>query len=52
MVKRIHLSLDPFSVEEGTLTPTMKIRRKDAYSKYKQELDGLYAFGEPRGGKL
>ncbi|KAF5386761.1 hypothetical protein D9615_001647 [Tricholomella constricta] len=47
MIKRIHLSLDPFSVEDGTLTPTMKIRRKDAYVKFKAELDQLYTLGEP-----
>ncbi|EIN07731.1 acetyl-CoA synthetase-like protein [Punctularia strigosozonata HHB-11173 SS5] len=53
-IKRIHVSLDPFTVENGTLTPTLKIRRKDAYAKYKAELDGLYALGEPasRGSKL
>jgi long-chain acyl-CoA synthetase len=27
MVKRIHLSMNPFSVENNTLTPTMKLRR-------------------------
>lgn len=26
-LKRIHLSLDPFSVAENTLTPTLKLRR-------------------------
>jgi long-chain acyl-CoA synthetase len=48
-VKRIHVSLDAFSVENGTMTPTFKIRRKDAYAKYKAELDGLYVLGEPSG---
>lgn len=47
MVKRIHLSMDPFSIEDKTLTPTLKIRRKDAYNKYKIHLDALYALGEP-----
>lgn len=47
MIKRIHLSLELFSMDNGTLTPTMKIRRKDAYNKYKTELDQLYALGEP-----
>lgn len=47
VVKRVHLSLDPFTVENNTLTPTMKIRRKDAYKKFKVELDGLYSLGEP-----
>ena len=46
-VKRIALSLNPFTVENGTLTPTLKIRRKDAYNLYKAELDALYALGEP-----
>jgi long-chain acyl-CoA synthetase len=42
MVKRIHLTLDPFTIEEGTLTPTLKLKRKDAYQKFKKELDALY----------
>ncbi|KIK63618.1 hypothetical protein GYMLUDRAFT_40677 [Collybiopsis luxurians FD-317 M1] len=46
-IKRIHMSLDPFSVEDGTLTPTFKIKRKDAYKKFKAELDALYALGDP-----
>ncbi|EIW85421.1 long-chain-fatty-acid-CoA ligase [Coniophora puteana RWD-64-598 SS2] len=53
-VKRLHLSLSPFSVEDNTLTPTFKLRRKDAYAKFKTELDALYALGEPAssGSKL
>lgn len=45
-VKRIHLTIDPFTVEEGTLTPTFKIRRKDAYTKHKEALEALFALGE------
>jgi len=41
-VKRIHICLEPFSVEDNTLTPTLKVRRKDVYQKYKREIDGLY----------
>jgi len=47
MIRRIHLSLTPFSVENGTLTPTMKIKRKDAWNLYQTELNALYALGEP-----
>ncbi|KAH7929786.1 long-chain-fatty-acid-CoA ligase [Leucogyrophana mollusca] len=47
-VKRIHLSLDPFCIEDNTLTPTLKLRRKDAFAKYKSELEALYALGEPK----
>ncbi|KAF7311555.1 Long chain acyl-CoA synthetase 7, peroxisomal [Mycena kentingensis (nom. inval.)] len=46
-IKNIHISFDPFTVEEGTMTPTLKLRRKDAYNKFKKELDALYALGEP-----
>lgn len=46
-IKRIHLTLDPFTVEDNTMTPTMKMRRKDAYNKHKVALDALYKLGEP-----
>jgi len=48
VIKRIHLSMDPFTIENGTMTPTMKIRRHDAYAKFKTELDNLYTLGEPK----
>ena len=47
MIKRIHLTLEAFSVENGTLTPTMKIKRKDAYQMYKSAINTLYRMGEP-----
>jgi len=39
--------MNAFSVDNNTLTPTMKIRRKDAYNMYKKEIDALYALGQP-----
>ncbi|KAJ7605183.1 hypothetical protein FB45DRAFT_1069562 [Roridomyces roridus] len=47
-VKRIHVTMNAFTVEDGSLTPTFKIKRKDAYNKFKAELDGLYELGEPK----
>eukprot|EP00917_Polyrhabdina_sp_WS-2016_P013928 GHVP01030404.1.p1 GENE.GHVP01030404.1~~GHVP01030404.1.p1 ORF type:complete len:712 (-),score=96.41 GHVP01030404.1:1510-3645(-) len=41
-VKNIHLESEPFSPENGVLTPTFKIKRKQAYEKYQQEIDILY----------
>jgi len=46
-LRRIHLSLDPFSVADNTLTPTLKLRRRDAYTKYKAALDALYELPDP-----
>jgi len=46
-LKRIHLSLDPFSIADNTLTPTLKLRRRDAYTKYKVALDALYELPDP-----
>ena len=54
-VKRVHVSNELFSMENGTLTPTFKIKRRDAAAKYQKELDALYALGEPHsanGAKL
>lgn len=54
-VRRIHVSNELFSVDNDTLTPTFKIKRKVAAAKYQKELDALYALGEPQplhGAKL
>jgi long-chain acyl-CoA synthetase len=44
------MTLSPFTIEDGTLTPTFKLKRKDAYLKFKKELDALYA--DTTGTKL
>jgi long-chain acyl-CoA synthetase len=36
-LKRIHVSLDAFTVEDGIMMPTMKLRWKNAYNKFKKE---------------
>lgn len=41
-IKRFHLTMDMFSTENDTLTPTLKIKRREAYNLYKSELDGMY----------
>ncbi|KAG9007923.1 hypothetical protein FRB94_013870 [Tulasnella sp. JGI-2019a] len=44
-VKDIHFTLDQFTVENNTMTPTFKIQRKNAYDLYKDVIDGMYAKG-------
>ena len=41
-VKRIQLIDENFSIENGLLTPTMKVKRKKVTEKYKNKLENLY----------
>ncbi|KAI5787130.1 hypothetical protein EDC01DRAFT_174288 [Geopyxis carbonaria] len=41
-VKNIHLCLDPFTIENDLLTPTLKMKRPPAVKVYKEVIDKLY----------
>ena len=41
-IKRIKLIDDNFSIENGLMTPTMKVKRKKVTEKYKNQLEELY----------
>jgi long-chain acyl-CoA synthetase len=41
-IKKIHLIDENFSVENGLMTPTMKVKRKKVTEKYKNQLEKLY----------
>ena len=40
--RKIKLLKDPFTVEKGLLTPTMKLKRNIAVDKFKDEIEALY----------
>lgn len=42
-VKKIHITSDPFTVDNGILTPTFKLKRFDAKNYYKDIIERLYA---------
>jgi len=42
-IKKIQLLDENFSIENGLLTPTMKVKRKKVTEKYKKELENLYS---------
>jgi len=42
-VKAIYLTMDQFTVDNDTLTPTFKIKRRQAYELHKGAIDALYA---------
>ncbi|XP_062859103.1 long-chain-fatty-acid--CoA ligase 5 [Trichomycterus rosablanca] len=42
-VKELHLHPEPFSIENGFLTPTLKAKRADLSKFFKHEIESLYA---------
>ena len=41
-IKKFHLISDSFSIENGLLTPTMKVKRNKVIAKYKNILENFY----------
>lgn len=41
-IRRAHITLQPWTVEEGLLTPTLKIKRAKVLDCYASEIDALY----------
>ena len=41
-IKKIQLIDENFSIENGLMTPTMKVKRKKVTEKYKNQLEKLY----------
>ncbi len=42
-VRRIHVLPEPFTIESGLLTPTLKVKRRRVYDQYREVLEGLYS---------
>jgi long-chain acyl-CoA synthetase len=45
-LKRVMVIPDEFTIENGALTPTMKLRRRVIETRYRREIDELYAQAE------
>ena len=41
-IRRAHMTLVPWTVDDGLLTPTLKIKRPKVLERYKSEIDALY----------
>jgi long-chain acyl-CoA synthetase len=46
-LKRVLVIHEELSIEDGTLTPSMKLRRRHLEHRYKKEIDALYADAQP-----
>ncbi|KAM3476417.1 hypothetical protein MY8738_006943 [Beauveria namnaoensis] len=42
-VRNVHLLLDPFTPDNGLLTPTLKLKRPQAAKAFREDIDRLYA---------
>lgn len=42
MIKKLHLESEVWSVDNGLLTPTFKMKRNELKKKYQSVLDSLY----------
>lgn len=41
-IRALHLSLDPWTVENGLVTPTMKLKRIEIEKRFASAIDGMY----------
>ncbi len=46
-LKKVLVISEELSIEDGTLTPTLKLRRRNVESRYKEQIDKLYADPAP-----
>jgi long-chain acyl-CoA synthetase len=42
-IRRLHLDLKPWTLEDGLLTPTLKIKRDLIFNRYREAIEVLYA---------
>jgi long-chain acyl-CoA synthetase len=42
-IRRLHVELRPWTLEDGLLTPTLKVRRNQVLDRYRAEVEAMYA---------
>ncbi|MEE9493894.1 MAG: long-chain fatty acid--CoA ligase [Gammaproteobacteria bacterium] len=41
-IRRVNLSLDPWTIEDGLMTPTQKIKRKFVLERFSEQIEAMY----------
>jgi len=44
-IRRVHLTLEPWGIENGLMTPTLKVKRPAVLARYAQEIEAIYREG-------
>ncbi len=44
-IRRVHLTLEPWTIDAGLLTPTLKVKRPKVLEKYAAQIEAMYAGG-------
>lgn len=44
-IRQVHLSLEPWSVDEGLLTPTLKVKRPKVLERFSDDVEAMYRGG-------
>ncbi len=44
-IRKVHLSLEPWTIEDGLITPTLKVKRPKVLERYADEVEALYSEG-------
>ncbi len=47
-IRQLHLSLEPWTVEDGLITPTLKVKRMQVLARYQGDVEAMYT-GGPAG---
>ncbi len=42
-IRRVHATLTPWQIQEGLITATLKLRRRELLARFAREVEGLYA---------
>ena len=51
-IRSVHLTFDPWTIDNGLLTPTLKTKRGQLEAKYASEIAALYSAGRPAATSL